>query len=156
MPTTHNVDGVFSSGVPLSVVTGAPAAANVLTGFQTFTATALATTIITVPAGRTWLGMLSAQSAVSVAAATAVAGSARAVISVAGAGSTPAAGALMAIEAMAAANAAGGTTGTQGSRNASNNFTIVAPAGNAVLVQVVPTISGTAGRVDAWAAGALI
>lgn len=130
-----------------------PPAAAVLTGYQTFAATAGATTVVTVPAGDTWVGTVSLSCACVEAAAGAVQASALGVVSVAGAGATPPAGNLFAVQAVAGANAATGLTGTSDSTFGSIPLVVVAPAANAVTVQVTVTITGTSGRVDCTAAG---
>lgn len=154
---TDNGDGTATLNVTGAVTTSstAPAAANVLNGFQSFAATTAATTLITVPAGRTWLGEVGAAVSVANAAAAAAAGQARAVFATAGAGVTPVAGTVLAAEAKAGANAATGTVGSQSANNSRMALTVVAPAGNAVTVTVAATIAGSGGIVDAWASGSL-
>lgn len=161
VPTTVDANGnavAVSSASPLPVSTsqGAPAAANILNGFQTFTATTVATTLLTIPAGRTWVGQVGVACAVEVAAAATTAGQARGVVAVAGTGATPAAGTVFAVEAKAGANAATGTVGTSGNNHALLTVAVVAPSGNAVTVTVTTTISPTQGVVDAFAVGSLI
>lgn len=142
---------LLTGAVPSATVTPA----NVLVGFQSFTATTAATTVLTVPAGRTWVGTLNISASVTNAAVNAVQGQARAVVTTAGAGVTPAAGTIAAVEARAGANAATGTVGTQGNAHINVNAVVVAPAGNAVQIQVTTTIAGTAGVVDISANGSL-
>lgn len=139
--------------LPTATTSGAPAAANILNGFLTFAATTAATTLITVPAGRTWTGTVAVSCAASTTAAATAAGQARAVVSVAGVGVTPAAGTVLAVEAKAAANAATGTSGDSAANSLSAPLVVVAPAGNAVTVQVATTV--TTGTVDAAASGSL-
>jgi hypothetical protein len=145
----------IAGGVALPVSTAAPTAANILNGFGSFAATTAATTLITVPATRTWVGTVGLSVASAIAAASTVAGQARGVITVAGTNVTPAAGTVMAAEAKAGANAAAGTVGSSADHSASMPLVVVAPAGNAVTVQVTSTVAGTAGVVDAWASGVL-
>jgi len=145
-----------SASNPIPTQPGAPVAANILVGFQSFTSTTGATTVITVPAGRTWQGTVAVSCACQTVAATATAGQARAVISVAGAGATPAAGTVGACEAKNGANAATGTVGTQAANSVTFPLVVIAPGGNAVTVQVATTIAGTAGVVDVSASGALV
>ena len=133
----------------------AGAAANILDGFQAFTATAAATTIITVPAGRTWVGTVSVSVDCRVDAAATVAGQATGVVSLSGAGSTPPAGNLFQVACRAGAGAAGGTTGSSGENWGATPLTVVAPVGNAVLVQFTPTITGNAGDAAVSAIGVL-
>lgn len=141
---------------PVPTAGSAPVAANILNGFQTFTATTGATTIITVPAGRTWVGTVGAGCSTAVAAASATAGQARAVLATAGTNVTPAAGTVMAVEANAGANAATGTVGQSNALRQSMPLVVIAPAGNSVTVTVVTTQAGTTSRVDAWASGQLV
>lgn len=145
-----------SATSPVPTTSGAATAANVLNGFQTFTATTGATTLLTVPAGRTWVGKVGAGCSTTVAAAGLTAGQARAVIATAGAGVTPAAGTVFAVEANAAVNAATGTVGSSAQASQVMPLTVVAPGGNSVTLTVVTTQGGTSSRVDAWASGALV
>jgi hypothetical protein len=131
------------------------AAGDVLSGFQTFAATTAATTLVTVPAGRTWVGWITLQCAAQEAAAGAVAALATGVISVAGAGVTPAAGNYLRCDALVGANVAAGLTGSDASGSNGSPFTVVAPVGNSVTIQVTATIAGTAGQVNASALGVL-
>lgn len=146
--------GAATLAPPASTL-GAPAA-QVLDGFASFAATTVATTLLTIPAGRTWVGTVGGSVAVSVAAAAATAGKARAVFSTAGAAAVPAAGTILALEAQAGANAATGTAGSGGNSAQTVPVTVIAPAANAVQLQVTTTITGTAGVVDAYALGALL
>ena len=145
-----------STANPVPTQPGAPVAANILVGFQTFAATTGATTVITIPAGRTWQGTIAISCTCQTVAATATAGQARAVISVAGTGVTPAAGNVAACEAKNGANAATGTVGTQAANSVTFPLVVIAPGGNSVTVQVTTTIAGTAGVVDVSATGALV
>ena len=156
---TVDSDGVparVSSSAPLPTSAGAATAANVLAGFQSFTSTTAATTVVTIPAGRTWVGTVGVSCAVGIAAASATAGQARAVVTTAGTGVTPAAGTILAAEAKVGANSATGTVGGSGSQSASAAFTVIAPAGNSVTIQVASTNAGTASVVDCYATGALV
>ena len=141
---------------PLPTTAGAPTAANVLVGFQSFAATTAATTLLTVPAGRTWVGTIAATCSVGVAAASSTAGQARAVFATAGTGVTPAAGTVAACEAKAGANAAAGLTGTSDTAQMVLPLTVVAPAGNSVTVTVATTQAGTSSVVDTSASGELV
>jgi hypothetical protein len=80
---------------------------------------------------------------------------ATATISVAGAGVTPAAGTVGAVSAKAAANAATGTVGSQAASFGSIPLVVVAPAGNAVTIQVATVCTGQSPQVDATASGVL-
>lgn len=141
------INGSAGSGV---------AAANVLDGFQAVTGTTGATTLITVPAGRTWQGVIGANVTAQVVAAGTVVGQATCVFSTAGAGVTPPAGNLLQVEAFAAAGAAGGTTGSSASSSLAVPCTIVAPIGNAVQLQTTVTTSAAGGHSNAFAIGALL
>lgn len=134
---------------------GIPSAANVLDGFLNFAATAAATNVIVIPAGRTWVGTVSIQCAVQNAAAVAAAASAIGIVSVAGAGVAPVAGNYLRCDALVGANAAGGLTGDEGEASNSTPLVVIAPAGNAVQIQAAATIVGTAGSVNVSAIGAL-
>ena len=140
----------------LPITAAQPLAADMLCGRQSFTATTAATTLVTIPAGRTWVGHVGASVAVSIAAASSTAGRASAELSTAGAGATPAAGVYLGVDALAGANAATGAVGTQAANYAAAPWTVVAPAGNAVTIQVATTCTGTTTRVDAHATGALV
>jgi hypothetical protein len=131
------------------------AAADILSGFQTFAATTAATTVITVPAGRTWVGTVSVSVACQNAGANAATAQATGVVSVAGAGVTPAAGNYFRCDALAGANVAAGTVGDSGDNFLSSPFAVVAPVGNSVTVQAAATITGSGGQVSASAIGAL-
>lgn len=148
---TDNGDGTAT----LNVAGGTPAAANVLTGSLSHAVTTGAATIITVPAGRTWVGTVGISCSVSVTAAATTQGLARGVVAVAGAGVTPSAGTVLAVDAKAAANAATGTVGSQGGNALAMPLTVIAPIGNSVTVTLASTITGTVGQVDAYASGAL-
>jgi hypothetical protein len=130
-------------------------AADILAGFQTFAATTAATTVITVPAGRTWVGTVSISVACSNAGANAVAAVATGLVTTAGAGATPAAGSYLRCDAQAGANVAAGTVGDSGDNFLSSPFILVAPTGNAVTLQATATIAGTAGQVSVTAVGTL-
>lgn len=132
-----------------------PVTADILDGYQTFTSTTGATTVITVSAGRTWVGTISAHVSCQEAAAGAVACQARAVFTTAGTNVTPAAGTYFACEAKNGANAASGLVGDGTSNFCSTPFTIVAPVGNTVTIQVASTNAGTASVVDASAIGVM-
>jgi hypothetical protein len=122
-------------------------AATVLAGFQTFAATTGATTVITVPAGRTWSGWVSLSVTVANAGANAVAAAATGTLTTAGAGVTPAAGTYLRCDAFAGANVAAGTVGDQDASTVSMPFVVAAPAGNPVTLQATATIAGSAGQV---------
>lgn len=131
------------------------AAANVLAGFNTFGASTGATTVIIIPAGRTWVGTISVNCSCVEAAAGAVQGQATAIITTAGAGVIPAAATYMRVTAFAGANAVGGLSGTSDSNMATLPMTVVAPVGNAVQLQAASSNSGTQAEVNVSAFGIL-
>jgi hypothetical protein len=131
------------------------APADVLAGYQGFAATTAATTVITVPAGRTWVGTVTIQCAAAEVAAGLVAATATGIVSTAGVGVTPAAGTVLRCDALVAANAAGGTISADSASSVSQPLIVVAPAGNPVQVQAAATIAGTAGQVNVTASGVL-
>lgn len=135
--------------------TSAVEAADVLDGFLNAVGAIAATTFLTVPAGRTWVGTVSVNAAVGVAAASAADGQVTATVSVAGAGAAPPAGTVFQVQAKAAANAAGGTVGTQGANSGSTPLTIVAPTGNAVNLQFATGFNGTSMLANVTAVGTL-
>ena len=153
---SNGVPTPVSSSAPLPTTAGATTAANILHGYLNFTSTTGATTLITVPAGRTWVGHIGASVACRLTAASAANGRATATFTTAGTGVTPAAGTVLVIDSMAGTNAATGVTGTQDSNFGSIPFTIVAPAGNSVTIAVAATATGTGPTVDAYASGALV
>jgi hypothetical protein len=139
--------GLGSSSAPTSTIPGAPASANILAGV----ATANAAMIITIPAGRTWVGTVSLSASVVVASAgAAVTASAR--VSTAGTGVVPAAGDYLRLDLNAPASAAA-AAGTKDSGQISTPMTVVAPAGNAVTL--VLNVTNTTVQ-SASANGALI
>lgn len=153
LASATNPDGTVYT---LPVSSGAPGAADILVGHQAFTASG-GTTVITVPAGRTWVGQITIACDVGIAAASAVAGQALGLVSTVGAGATPAAGNHLSCEARAGANGATGTVGSSGAATVVvPDFYVVAPAGNAVTVDMTATIAGTNGRVAVFATGRLV
>lgn len=123
IPTTVDIGGtVFVAPETTFPVSEAPpTATSILNGFLNRTATAVATTVLTIPAGRTWVGQVSISGQSS-------AGNTFATVSTAGAGVIPPAGTQMRL-----------------AWNASNNslvqrMVVIAPAGNAVQIQFATTI----------------
>ena len=148
-----NPDGTLYT---LPIAISAPLAADILSGRQAFTATTAATTLVTIPAGRTWSGQIGASVTCSVAAGTTVPGQASAQISVAGTGSTPIAGIYLGVDTRVGAGLATSVNGAQSANFASAPIIIAAPAGNSVTVQVASTNTGTAALVDTFALGRLL
>ena len=131
-----------------------PTAADIVTGYLQHTATTGAATLLTVAAGRTWVGTVTVSVAASKAAAATGNGLVSALIATAGTGVAPAAGTVFAVSARIGANAASGLSGTQGANFGSIPMTIVAPAGNAVTLTLASTLTSTTeGAVDACAFG---
>jgi hypothetical protein len=135
---------------------GTTTAANILNGFQSFTSTTGATTLITVPAGREWAGEVGASCTAAEVGAGTAAAQARAVFAVAGTGVTPAAGTVFAVEARAGANVATGTVGSQAANANRMKLRVIAPVGNSVTITVASTNAGTNATVDAYASGELL
>lgn len=127
-----------------------------LNGRQSFSATTGATTILTVPAGRTWAGQIGASVSCANAGANAVQAQATAVFSVLGAGAVPPAGNVWGIDARAGANVAGGTAGSEAQNYGRVDFSVTAPVNNSVAIQVASTNAGTSSLVDAFAIGELV
>lgn len=131
-----------------------PTAADIVTGYLQHTATTGAATLLTVAAGRTWVGTVTVSVAGSKAAANTGNGLVSALIATAGTGVAPAAATVLAVSARVGANAATGTVGTQGANFGSMRMTIVAPAGNAVTLTLASTLTNISeGAVDASAFG---
>jgi len=140
---------------PLPTVVGAPAAANILDGYALFGATTGATTLVQVPAGRTWKGRIGASCAVGMAATNTTAGQAIAVFSVSGSGAVPS-GNVFEVAALVGANAATATVGTAANNADDTELVVAAPAGNPVNIQIATTQTGTQTRVGAYAIGVLL
>jgi hypothetical protein len=149
-----SVQGVVG-GQALPTTSATPTAANILDGYLTFAATTAATTLITIPAGRIWVGTIGASCSCAETAAAVNTAVARAVFTTAGAGVTPAAGTYFVVDARAGQNAATGTAGTSSANYGSIPFVVIAPAGNAVTIQVASSNQGSTSVVDASAIGAL-
>lgn len=132
-----------------------PQGADILDGMLTFSATTGNTGLITVPAGRTWSGVITIQCAATVTAAGTVAGQATGVVLTAGVGAIPAAGNWIRCDALAGANAAGGTVGADASATVTTPFTAQAPVGNSINISANTTIAGGPGQVNYTAVGAL-
>jgi len=140
----------------LPVISAAPVAADILNGYLNFSSTTGATTLITVPAGRTWVGHIGASVACRLTAASTANGRATATFTTAGTGVTPAAGTVLVIDSMAGTNAATGTVGSQGGNFGRVPFTVIAPGGNSVTIAVAATATGSGATVDAYASGSLV
>ena len=139
---------------PASIRT--PAAADILHGYDNRTIGVGATTIITVPAGRTFIGKVAASVSCTVAAAVNTSAETVATFSVSGAGATPAAGNLFTVAAQAGANAVTGVSGTEGNNYGELSVVVVAPAENSVAIQYAITMTGsTSQRAAVVAHGAL-
>lgn len=136
------------------ITLGAPAIANILAGRQTFTSTTGATTLITITAGKTWIGTIGASVDCNSAAALATACKANATFTTVGANITPAAGTYFACQATSGANAATGTVGSQGANFCSMPF-IASCASGSCTIAVTTTQAGTASLVEASASGVM-
>lgn len=133
-----------------------PTSTDILSGYLQHTATTGAATVITVAAGRTFVGRVAVSVAASKAAAATGNGLVQALIATAGTNVTPAAGTIFAVSARIGANAATGTVGSQGSNFGSVPITVVAPAGNSVTVTLASTLTSTTeGAVDCSIFGVL-
>lgn len=120
-----------------------PTATDILVGYATVTATTGTTTLITVSAGRTWVGTLCASVDGNKAAAVTGNGLVNATFLTTGTNVVPAAGTYFGVSASIGANAATGTVGTQGSNQGCTPFTTVAPAGNTTTINYVTTCTST-------------
>lgn len=127
--------------------------ANILDGLVTFNASGGPTLLITVPAGKTWVGTVSISTACQNAGANAALAQATGSVATAGAGVAPAAGTYLRATALAGANVAAGTVGDSGDNFLSTPFVVVAPAGNAVTLTATAVISGSGGEVNVMAVG---
>lgn len=153
-PTIRVVLSAFVTAAGVAqVVTGTvstnPAtvtAANILSGSATASNTASAQTIITIPAGRTWYGTVSAE-----IVQTAGTGLVSANINTAGAGVTPAAAVNLCTVSATAVTAAGNVSDQQ----TSGPFYVVAPGGNSVTLTLTNT-SATTNVSHASALGILL
>ena len=151
--TAKNPDGTLYT---LPIAVSAPLASEIISGRQAFTATTAATTLITIPAGRTWSGQIGASVTCSVAAGTTIPGQASAQISVSGTGAVPIAGIYLGVDTRVGSGLATSVNGAQSANFASAPIIICAPAGNTVTVQVASTNTGTVALVDAFALGKLL
>lgn len=121
-----------------------PATGDILDGYATVTATTGTTTLITVSAGRTWIGNLCASVDGNKAAAATGNGLVNATFLTTGTGVTPAAGTYWGLGTSIGANAATGTVGTQSANaNCSPTFTTTAPAGNSTTINYATTCTST-------------
>lgn len=133
-----------------------PTAADITVGYLQHTSTTAAATLLTIAAGRTWVGRVTVSVAASKAAAATGNGLISAVIATAGTNVTPAAATVFAVSARIGANAASGLSGTQGNNWGSMPMTVVAPTGNSVTLTLASTLTNTTeGAVDAAAYGIL-
>lgn len=129
-------------------------AANILIGFINTTASGGPTTVITIPAGRTWVGSVTVQCVCYNAAAVTSAAVATGVVTTAGTGVVPAAASYLRCDAVVGADAVGGLDGDQSEAFNTAEMYVVAPAGNSVTVAITSTVTGT-GRVNCTASGLL-
>jgi hypothetical protein len=128
---------------------GAPPAADVLDG-QAQRPSAGTTTILTVPAGRTWVGEVGLSLSASNEPVTAT-GLVTAEIATAGVGVTPPAGQNCAVSVALPSTVTGALSGVSGTAQNVMPLTVIAPAGNAVTITiVVPAVTGTISQFSAW------
>lgn len=144
----------LGGGNAIPVSNAVPVAANILNGTLDLTASGGPTTILTVPAGRTWKGTVYVSCSISVAGGSATNGSAAGFLSTSGAGAVPS-GTFAGISCKAGANVATGTAGSEGGNFGAFDCVIVAPPGNSVSLQGSATVVGTQGEVYFSAIGAL-
>jgi hypothetical protein len=146
---------VTDAGV-LSVFQAAPASANILVGHVAHTATTAAATIITIGAGKTWVGTITVTANVYNTAVTGTtAGQAQGLIATTGANTVPAPATVVSCEARVGANTAtiGGGVG--------DAVTVTVPmvvttGASGATITLASTIAGTGGRVAAMCSGYLI
>jgi hypothetical protein len=131
----------IGSGTPLNI------ASYILSNAVTATNTTTPQTLLTIPAGRTWVGSIALAATNSAASgATAIAS-----ISTAGTGVTPAAGALLKVHC----STVGTTAGLASQNNEIGPVTVVAPTGNSVTLTLTNS-TATTFTSDATAVGALL
>lgn len=133
-----------------------PTAGDVLAANASVTSTTASTALITVSAGRTWVGTVCLSVAGSKAGAATGNGEVLASILTAGTNVVPAAGTYFEVDTAIGANVVAGTVGTNGANANCTQFTAVAPAGNTITVNYAATCtSTTACRVSASANGVM-
>ena len=153
--TAINPDGTPYT-MPVALMSTAPATQDILSGRKAFTVTtATPTTVITIPAGRTWTGQIGASVTCSVAAGSAISGQATAQIAVGGANSAPAPGIYLGVDTRVGTALATSVNGSQSANFASSSFIVAAPVGNSVNIEVTTVNSGTVALVDVFALGKL-
>lgn len=119
----------------------------ILVGAATATNVGTAQTLLTIPAGRTWVGSLAISGTNTAAAgATAIA-----TIATAGSGVIPAAGALLKVHC----STVGTTAGLAAANNNISDVVVVAPAANSVTLTLTNS-TATTFTSDATAVGVLL
>lgn len=143
------------NGNPTAVT--APTPTSILSGGTTQTG-AGSTTIITIPAGRTWIGAIGVTATAQNPPVTAT-GTLGVRISTVGAGVVPAASTpYVACDVALDATVTGALSGANGADNASNpHLAVVAPAGNSVTLSLDISVTGTITSLQCrgWATGEL-
>lgn len=130
-------------------------AANIVSGYAQTGSSGGPTTLLTIPAGRSWKGWIGLTCTAENAAAATGVGVARITISL-DANSTPAPGNIMYCEAKVAPNAAGGTTGDTSNNAVAMEHVISASSAGAVNVQYTTVVgSSSAGSAAVMASGML-
>lgn len=136
------VTGAGAGGASL----GAPPAADILDARSHQVAAGTAT-VLTVPAGRTWVGTVNITVSAGNEPVTAT-GSVIATLQTAGAGVTPTAGSYFGTSVVLPGTVAGALSGVTGDNSAATTFTVVAPAANAVTLAINTTVTGTVSELD--------
>jgi hypothetical protein len=129
-------------------LSGAPQGADLLNGFVS-----AAGTLLTIPAGATWVGAITITAITAVASGGATA-SGTVSVSTAGSGVLPAAGVQYQADTNAPASASGGVGTADRAVVGPAPLIVVAPAANAVTLVVA--VSGTITKTDVHAVGYLI
>ena len=160
IPTTveigNNVGIVAASTLPV-IDPGVPNTANIIDGLITHITTTVATTIITIPATRTWKGQITIQ---AMSMTTGNAGGATnkttGIISVSGATAVPSGNVLRCTAA--SSQEASTTQGDVSTATVSTPFIVATGGHNTATIQLATTIGGInqAGEVNAIAIGQLI
>jgi hypothetical protein len=147
-----NPDGTTS---PAGEGTDSIQPANILQGRLGATTNQVAVTLLTIPAGRIWVGQLTIGCAASDNAATTTIASSICTIAVAGAGSIPAAGTIFSLGALSGGNTATGLTASSASNAATISVVVAASTAGPVTITGTITVAGDNSRGDLTAYGLL-
>lgn len=152
---THpvRIDPTGTTSQPVSIAV--PVAANILDG--NFDSTGAASgTLITIPAGRTWIGYITTSVSAFVNANSSTGTNIFGYTTTAGAGATPSPSALIGkVQVLMAANSATGLTGTNETGSITVRVVAIAPVGNSITLVGNASFSATAGTVNICAVGEL-